>query len=237
MLELLIKVREIKKSYGLKDESRLTVLKGIDLDVSKGEIVAIVGQSGAGKSTLLHILGTLDKPDSGSYEFNGKSVTDMNDRKISEFRNRQIGFIFQFHHLLPEFTALENVMIASMIGGQKNRQQAEDMLAEVGLAGRLEHKPSELSGGESQRVAIARALVNSPDLILADEPTGNLDSENSESVIDLIFELRSKMHKTFVIVTHNESFASRCDRVVSLQDGLVTGIRTIREKSNLSKES
>lgn len=237
MSEQLIKVREIKKSYGLKDESRLTVLKGIDLDVSKGEIVAIVGQSGAGKSTLLHILGTLDKPDSGSYEFNGESVTDMNDRKISEFRNRQIGFIFQFHHLLPEFTALENVMIASMIGGQKNRQQAEDMLAEVGLAGRLEHKPSELSGGESQRVAIARALVNSPDLILADEPTGNLDSENSESVIDLIFELRSKMHKTFVIVTHNESFASRCDRVVSLQDGLVTGIRTIREKSNLSKES
>ena len=219
----MLTLRDIRKSYGLTGSERLQVLKGIDLNVEKGEIVAIVGQSGAGKSTLLHIIGTLDRPDSGTYEFNGKEIMQLNDRKISEFRNKEIGFIFQFHHLLPEFTAIENVMIASMIGGNENRKEAERMLSEVGLKDRAEHKPSELSGGESQRVAIARALVNSPGLILADEPTGNLDSENSAAIIELIFDLRKKLDKTFIIVTHNEAFASRCDRVISLKDGKVTG--------------
>ncbi len=224
----LLTLNNIKKSYGIAGAERLQVLKGIDLHVDKGEIVAIVGQSGAGKSTLLHIIGTLDRPDSGTYEFDGKEIMQLNDRKISEFRNKEIGFIFQFHHLLPEFTALENVMIASMIGGNENRAEAERMLAEVGLKDRAEHKPSELSGGESQRVAIARALVNSPGLILADEPTGNLDSENSAAIIELIFDLRKKLDKTFIIVTHNEAFASRCDRVISLKDGKVTGSKLLR---------
>ena len=182
----MLRLTNIKKSYGISGTERLEVLKGIDLHVSKGEIVAIVGQSGAGKSTLLHIIGTLDRPDSGTYEFNGSEVMNLNDKKISEFRNKEIGFIFQFHHLLPEFTALENVMIASMIGGRDDKSAAESMLTEVGLKSRMNHKPSELSGGESQRVAIARALVNSPGLILADEPTGNLDSENSEAIMELI---------------------------------------------------
>lgn len=221
----MLRLTNIKKSYGISGTERLEVLKGIDLQVSKGEIVAIVGQSGAGKSTLLHIIGTLDRPDSGTYEFNGSEVMNLNDKKISEFRNKEIGFIFQFHHLLPEFTAIENVMIASMIGGRDDKSAAESMLTEVGLKGRMNHKPSELSGGESQRVAIARALVNSPGLILADEPTGNLDSENSEAIMELIFELRKKLGKTFIIVTHNDSFASRCDRVISLQDGNVIGTR------------
>ncbi|MBK6506219.1 MAG: ABC transporter ATP-binding protein [Ignavibacteria bacterium] len=223
----MLRLTNIKKSYGISGTERLEVLKGIDLQVGKGEIVAIVGQSGAGKSTLLHIIGTLDRPDSGTYEFNGSEVMNLNDKKISEFRNKEIGFIFQFHHLLPEFTALENVMIASMIGGRDDKSAAERMLAEVGLKNRMNHKPSELSGGESQRVAIARALVNSPGLILADEPTGNLDSENSEAIMELIFELRKKLGKTFIIVTHNDSFASRCDRVISLQDGKVIGTRLL----------
>ena len=223
----MLRLTNIKKSYGISGTERLEVLKGIDLQVGKGEIVAIVGQSGAGKSTLLHIIGTLDRPDSGTYEFNGSEVMDLNDKKISEFRNKEIGFIFQFHHLLPEFTALENVLIASMIGGSDDKSAAERMLAEVGLKNRMNHKPSELSGGESQRVAIARALVNSPGLILADEPTGNLDSENSEAIMELIFELRKKLGKTFIIVTHNDSFASRCDRVISLQDGKVIGTRLL----------
>lgn len=223
----MLRLTNIKKSYGISGTERLEVLKGIDLHVSKGEIVAIVGQSGAGKSTLLHIIGTLDRPDSGTYEFNGSEVMNLNDKKISEFRNKEIGFIFQFHHLLPEFTALENVMIASMIGGRDDKSAAESMLTEVGLKSRMNHKPSELSGGESQRVAIARALVNSPGLILADEPTGNLDSENSEAIMELIFELRKKLGKTFIIVTHNDSFASRCDRVISLQDGKVIGTRLL----------
>lgn len=223
----MLRLTNIKKSYGISGTERLEVLKGIDLQVSKGEIVAIVGQSGAGKSTLLHIIGTLDRPDSGTYEFNGSEVMNLNDKKISEFRNKEIGFIFQFHHLLPEFTAIENVMIASMIGGRDGKSAAESMLTEVGLKGRMNHKPSELSGGESQRVAIARALVNSPGLILADEPTGNLDSENSEAIMELIFELRKKLGKTFIIVTHNDSFASRCDRVISLQDGRVIGSRLL----------
>lgn len=220
----LIRLSDIRKSYGKEGSGKLEVLKGIDLEIRSGEIMAIVGPSGAGKSTLLHIIGTLDRPDSGSYFFEDNDVLSLNDRKASAFRNREIGFIFQFHHLLPEFTALENVMIASMISGKADKAAAEEMLRLVGLESRMNHKPSELSGGESQRVAIARALINSPRMILADEPTGNLDTGNSDSVIELIFGLRERLGKTFVIVTHNVTFASGCDRTVSLKDGRVTGI-------------
>lgn len=219
--ELLIKVSDLRKSYKVSDENRLEVLKGINLEIFKSEIVAIVGKSGAGKSTLLHILGTLDKPDSGQVMFENENIFDKKDRQLSEFRSKSIGFIFQFHHLLPEFTALENIMISSMISGVSDKSKAEEVLTEVGLKDRTDHKPSELSGGEAQRVAIARALVNSPKLVLADEPTGNLDTENAESVIDLIFKLREKFKQTFVIVTHNEDFAGRCDRIVKLNDGIV----------------
>ncbi|MBV6477737.1 MAG: Lipoprotein-releasing system ATP-binding protein LolD [Ignavibacteria bacterium] len=219
--DLLINVAELKKSYKVTDENRLEVLKGINLEIYKGEIAAIVGKSGAGKSTLLHILGTLDKPDSGTVSFENENIFEKKDKQLSEFRSRSIGFIFQFHHLLPEFTALENVMISSMISGISDKNKAEEALEEVGLKDRKNHKPSELSGGEAQRVAIARALINSPKLVLADEPTGNLDSENADSVIDLIFRLREKFGQTFVIVTHNEEFAGRCDRIIKLNDGIV----------------
>jgi len=219
--EILIEVMDLKKSYQVTKTNKLEVLKGISLKINKEAIVSVIGKSGAGKSTLLHILGTLDKPDSGKVLFEGKDVFDQKEKQISEFRSRQIGFIFQFHHLLPEFTAIENVMIASMISGQPDKVKAEELLAEVGLKDRINHKPSELSGGEAQRVAIARALINSPKLILADEPTGNLDTENAASIIDLIFSLREKYKQTFVIVTHNEEFAKNCDTIVSLKDGKV----------------
>ncbi len=218
---ILIEVMDLKKSYQVTKTNRLEVLKGISLKINKEAIVSVIGKSGAGKSTLLHILGTLDKPDSGKVLFEGKDVFDQKEKQISEFRSRQIGFIFQFHHLLPEFTAIENVMIASMISGQPDKAKAEELLTEVGLKDRINHKPSELSGGEAQRVAIARALINSPKLILADEPTGNLDTENAASIIDLIFRLREKYKQTFVIVTHNEEFAKNCDTIVSLKDGKV----------------
>lgn len=219
--EILIEVSDLKKSYKVTDENHLEVLKGINLKIYKGEVAAIVGKSGAGKSTLLHILGTLDKPDSGKIVFGNEEIFSKKDRQLSEFRSKSIGFVFQFHHLLPEFTALENVLIASMISGKSDRKKSEEVLSIVGLKDRMEHKPSELSGGETQRVAIARALVNSPGLILADEPTGNLDSENADSVIDLIFSLREKFGQTFVIVTHNEEFAGKCDRIIKLNDGVV----------------
>ncbi|TRZ64145.1 ABC transporter ATP-binding protein [bacterium] len=219
--EVLLEVSGLEKSYQLTKSNTLKVLKGIDLKIYKGEIAAIIGKSGAGKSTLLHILGTLDKPDSGKYSFEGKDVFVMPDKNLSNFRAKEIGFIFQFHHLLPEFTALENVLIPSLIAGGKDSKKAETLLNEVGLEGRTKHKPSELSGGEAQRVAIARALVNSPKIILADEPTGNLDTENAEAVIDLIFTLRKKFGQTFIIVTHNEEFAGRCDRIIHMSDGKI----------------
>jgi len=219
--EILIEVKELKKSYKVSDDNRLEVLKGINLNIFKGEIAAIVGKSGAGKSTLLHILGTLDRPDSGSIMVENENIFLKKDRQLSEFRSRSIGFIFQFHHLLPEFTALENILISSMISGNSDKKNAREVLTEVGLKDRMEHKPSELSGGEAQRVAIARALVNSPKIVLADEPTGNLDSENADSVIELIFRLREKFNQTFVIVTHNEDFAGKCDRIIKLNDGIV----------------
>jgi len=219
--EILIEVSDIKKSYSITKEFRLEVLKGINLNIYKEEVVTIVGKSGAGKSTLLHILGTLDKPDSGKVYFDKEDVFLKKEKQIAEFRSKMIGFIFQFHHLLPEFTALENVMIPSMILGEPDKAKAEEILFEVGLKDRINHKPSELSGGEAQRVAIARALINSPKLILADEPTGNLDSENADSVIELIFNLRNKFKQTFVIVTHNEEFANKCDRIIKMHDGKV----------------
>lgn len=219
--EVLISIKDLKKSYKITKTSRLKVLKGITLNVYREDISAIIGKSGAGKSTLLHILGTLDKPDSGKVIFEGTDIFHLKEKQISEFRNKKIGFIFQFHHLLPEFTALENVMIASMIGGEPKKEKAEELLTEVGLKDRMNHKPSELSGGEAQRVAVARALVNSPMLILADEPTGNLDTENANAVMDLIFRLREKYKQTFIIVTHNDEFAKNCDSIIHLQDGII----------------
>lgn len=219
--KVLIEVSELRKSYPVTKESALEVLKGINLNIYHQEIAAIVGKSGAGKSTLLHILGTLDRPDSGNVMFEEENIFKKREKQISEFRSRKIGFIFQFHHLLPEFTAIENVLIPSMISGMPDRKKAEQILEEVGLKDRINHKPSELSGGEAQRVAIARALINSPKLVLADEPTGNLDSENADSVIELIFSLREKYNQTFVIVTHNEEFAKKCDRIINIHDGMV----------------
>jgi len=219
--ETLFEVKDIKKSYQITKQNKLNVLKGINLKVYKGEIAAIVGKSGAGKSTLLHILGTLDRPDSGNFNFEGKDVFSFSDKQLAEFRSKEIGFIFQFHHLLPEFTAIENVQIASLISGNKDKSKSLDILKEVGLTDRVNHKPSEISGGEAQRVAIARALINSPKIILADEPTGNLDTENAEAVIDLIFELRKKFNQTYLIVTHNEEFAARCDRIIKITDGVI----------------
>jgi lipoprotein-releasing system ATP-binding protein len=219
--EVLIEAIDLKKSYPITKEFRLEVLKGINLNIFKEEIVTIVGKSGAGKSTLLHLLGTLDNPDSGKILFDGEDIFVKKEKQIAEFRSRSIGFIFQFHHLLPEFTAIENVLIPSMITGKPDKERAEEILTEVGLKDRLNHKPSELSGGEAQRVAIARALINSPKLVLADEPTGNLDTENADSIIELIFNLRNKYKQTFVIVTHNEDFANKCDRIINLNDGKV----------------
>ena len=217
----LIQLKGIKKSYRITKTNNLHVLKEIDLTIYRSEIAAIVGKSGAGKSTLLHIIGTLDNPEEGEMIFEDKNVFGMNDKQLAEFRANDIGFIFQFHHLLPEFTALENVAIASRIAGKNDESKAKQLLEEVGLADRIHHKPSELSGGEAQRVAIARALVNSPKIVLADEPTGNLDTENADSIIDLIFSLREKFRQTFLIVTHNEEFAAKCDRIIKIADGRI----------------
>lgn len=220
-MELLLKATDIKKSYKIDKKNRLAVLKGINLEIFKGEIIAIVGKSGAGKSTLLHILGTLDKADSGMLEIEGKNITAFNEKELANFRNTSVGFIFQFHHLLPEFTALENVLMPAMIEGKNANEKAKELLKLTGVLGREDHKPSEISGGEAQRVAIARALINSPKIIFADEPTGNLDTENANAIINLIFELRKNLNQTFVIVTHNEDFANKCDRIIKMQDGLI----------------
>jgi lipoprotein-releasing system ATP-binding protein len=216
----MIKATGILKSYG-----DLMVLKGIDLDVSEKEVVTIVGPSGAGKTTLLQIIGTLDKPDAGTVLYNGKDVGTMNQRTLSSFRNRNIGFVFQFHQLLPEFTALENVCIPALIAG-KTRSEAEgkasSLLGFLGLGDRLDHKPSQLSGGEQQRVAVARAIVNSPSLILADEPSGNLDTENKKELHNLFFRLRDTFGHTFIIVTHDPQLASMSDRTIRIKDGMIT---------------
>ena len=215
----MIDIKNITKSFG-----KLQVLKGISLHIGKGEIVSIVGPSGAGKTTLLQIMGTLDKGDTGSVVINGIDVTRMKDRELSRFRNLHIGFVFQFHQLLPEFTALENVMIPGMIAGKPkraNRERAEELLNYLGMGDRMSHKPKELSGGEKQRVAVARALINTPDVILADEPSGSLDSTNKAELHQLIFDLRKKFNQTFVIVTHDEELASITDRTIKLRDGMI----------------
>lgn len=200
----------------------LQVLKGVDLQIDKSEIVSIVGASGAGKTTLLNVLGTLLRPDGGTLEIDGVDPFSLSDRKLSDFRCTSLGFVFQFHHLLPEFTALENVMLPALIAGStkaKARQRALELLGEVGLSARIDHSPSELSGGESQRVAIARALVNSPSVLLADEPSGNLDSVTREDIHSLFFRLRERFGQTTVIVTHDSALASMCDRSLTMKDG------------------
>jgi lipoprotein-releasing system ATP-binding protein len=220
-VEILLESFDIHKSYQITKQNKLDVLKGINLKIYKGEIAAIIGKSGAGKSTLLHILGALDTPDSGQLIFNGNNIFSYGDKEMANFRNKEVGFVFQFHHLLPEFTVFENIQIPAMINNNLNKNKINELLNEVGLSQRSHHKPSEISGGEAQRAAIARALINSPNLILADEPTGNLDTENAESVIDLIFNLRNKHNTTFIIVTHNVEFAQRCDRIIRINDGII----------------
>ena len=215
----MITIKDIKKSFG-----SLEVLKGIDLHIEKGEVVSIVGPSGAGKTTLLQIIGTLDKPDAGSILIDNVNVTTLSQKKLADFRNRHIGFVFQFHQLLPEFTALENIMIPAYIAGTSSKaakQRAEELLQFMGLSDRAKHKPNELSGGEKQRVAVARALVNNPAVILADEPSGSLDSKNKEELHQLFFDLRDKFGQTFVIVTHDEQLASITDRTIHMRDGLL----------------
>ncbi len=219
--KVLLDIKDVKKSYKINKVENLEVLKGVNLQIDREEIVAIVGKSGAGKSTLLHLIGTLDTPDSGKIFFNGTDVYSMKEKELSKFRNSKIGFIFQFHHLLPEFTAIENVMIPAMVSGKEDKAKAIELLKEVGLEDRKNHRPNEISGGEAQRIAIARALINSPDLILADEPTGNLDTQNADTVMNLIFNLRDKFKQTFIIVTHNEEFAMKCDRVIHMNDGMI----------------
>jgi len=215
----MIKLEGITKSFGT-----LQVLKGIDLQINKGEVVSIVGPSGAGKTTLLQIMGTLDKPDSGQITLNGIEISRMNEKEISAFRNRNIGFVFQFHQLLPEFTALENVMIPGFIAGTPTKEvteRAREILNFMGLAERETHKPNELSGGEKQRVAVARALINNPSVILADEPSGSLDTHNKEELHQLFFDLRDKLNQTFVIVTHDENLANLTDRTIHMIDGKI----------------
>ena len=219
----LIRVVDLYKSYydGLTE---LPVLKGVDLEVKKAEIVAIVGASGVGKSTLLHLLGGLDRPTEGTIYYEGDDIFALPDQELDRFRNEEIGFVFQFHHLLPEFTALENVAMPGLIAREKSDgalDRARELLEFVGLGERLEHGPSELSGGERQRVAIARALVNQPKVVLADEPTGNLDQKTSEAVHDLLWTLNDQFNQTFIIVTHNQTLAQRADRLIQLVDGRV----------------
>lgn len=215
----MIKIQNITKSYG-----QLQVLKGIDLCVEKGEVVSIVGPSGAGKTTLLQIMGTLDKPDSGTVLINDIDVTTLSTNALADFRNQNIGFVFQFHQLLPEFTAEENVMLPALIAGKKRSEakaRCKELMQFLGLSDRMGHKPAELSGGEKQRVAVARALINNPAVILADEPSGSLDSKNKQELHQLFFELREKYNQTFVIVTHDEELARTTDRTIHIKDGIV----------------
>jgi len=217
----MIDCKNITKSFGT-----LQVLKGIDLTISQGEIVAIVGPSGAGKTTLLQIMGTLDKPDSGEIFYGTTNINQIKDKELAAFRNKNIGFVFQFHQLLPEFTALENVMIPALIGGVRQSEatrKAQEILDFLGLSERTEHKPAALSGGEKQRVAVARALINRPSVIFADEPSGSLDTQNKDELHQLFFDLRSQFNQTFVIVTHDEDLAKLTDRIIYMRDGIITG--------------
>ena len=215
----MLKAEGIVKTYGA-----LKVLKGVHVEVKDNEVVAIVGASGAGKSTLLHILGTLDSPDQGTVMLDNQNIFSKTPKALADFRNKHIGFVFQFHHLLPEFTAWENVCIPGWLAGRKKnevREKAEEILKMLGLAERLENKPSAMSGGEQQRVAVARALINNPDIVMADEPTGNLDSANARELHQLFFDLRSKFNQTFLIVTHNEELAKLSDRILYMKDGKI----------------
>lgn len=218
----MIEIKNLTKSFG-----NLQVLKGVNLSISRGEVTSIVGASGAGKTTLLQLVGALDKPSSGTISFDGKELSGMSSKQLAAFRNKHIGFVFQFHQLLPEFTALENIIIPAMIAG-RSRSDAEkdamELLALMGLKERATHKPSELSGGENQRVAVARALINCPSLVLADEPSGSLDSHNKEELHKLFFELRDKFGQTFLIVTHDEKLASLTDRTIRMVDGVVESV-------------
>ncbi len=211
--------KNIHKRYGTVE-----VLKGVDVEINKGEVVSIAGPSGSGKSTLLHILGTLDKSDIGEVSMNNISINSLSGKKLAAFRNKHIGFVFQFHHLLPEFTAWENVCIPGWLAGRKKaevKEKAEELLKMLGLSHRMENKPNEMSGGEQQRVAVARALINNPDIVFADEPTGNLDSANAKELHQLFFDLREKFNQTFLIVTHNEELAKLSDRVLYMKDGKI----------------
>ena len=222
----MIRATDIHKSFGT-----LEVLKGVSLDVAQGEVVSIVGASGAGKTTLLQIIGTLSRPDGGRVEIDGRDVSALGDRALSQFRNERIGFVFQFHHLLAEFTAFENVCIPGLIGRRPRadvERRASELLDMMGLAARRDHKPGQLSGGEQQRVAIARALVNSPAVLLADEPSGNLDSHNRDEIHRLFFDLRERLGQTGVIVTHDENLAAMADRKITMSDGLILGCETVR---------
>jgi lipoprotein-releasing system ATP-binding protein len=215
----MIEARNIVKRYG-----DLEVLRGVDLDIAQGEIVSVVGPSGAGKTTLLQIIGTLDAPQQGEVRYEGKNVLTLKDKELAHFRNRNIGFVFQFHQLLPEFTMLENVAIPALLGGDPRDNaytRARQLLERLHLADRLDHKPSQLSGGECQRVAVARALINSPKVILADEPSGSLDSQNKQELHQLFFDLRDELGQTFVIVTHDEGLAAQADRTLHMRDGLI----------------
>lgn len=215
----MLSCKQITKRYG-----SLEVLKGVDLQIEKGEIVSLVGSSGAGKSTLLHILGTLDEADGGQVWLNNVQMNQLKGNQLATFRNKHIGFVFQFHHLLPEFTALENVCIPGWLGNRKKKEveeRAKELLNMLGLESRMENKPSELSGGEQQRVAVARALINNPDIIMADEPTGNLDSTHARELHQLFLDLRKQFNQTFLIVTHNEELAAQCDRTVHMKDGRI----------------
>lgn len=215
----MLSARNIHKKYG-----SLEVLKGVDIKINKGEIVSIVGSSGAGKSTLLHILGTLDKADAGEINLNNQPVNGLSGKKLAAFRNKEIGFVFQFHHLLPEFTALENVCIPGWIAGKAKKEvitRAEELLKHLRLGDRMDNKPQQLSGGEQQRVAVARALINNPSIVMADEPTGNLDSANAKELHQLFIDLRNQFNQTFLIVTHNEELAKLSDRIVMMKDGRI----------------
>ena len=217
----MIEIRNITKSFG-----SLQVLKGIDLHIDKGEVVSIVGPSGAGKTTLLQIIGTLDKPDTGSVCIDGIDTTRLSSKRLSDFRNTRLGFVFQFHQLLPEFTAIENIMIPAYIAGKSRKEartRADELLSFMGLSDRASHKPNELSGGEKQRIAVARALMNNPAVILADEPSGSLDTHNKEGLHQLFFDLRAQFGQTFVIVTHDEQLATLTDRTIHLRDGVIEG--------------
>lgn len=216
---MILKAKNIHKSY-----DDLHVLKGVSLEVKEGEVVSIVGASGAGKTTLLQVLGTLTKADKGEIWMNGQDISKLSEKKLSQFRNQNIGFVFQFHHLLPEFTALENVSIPGWIGNRdpnEVKQQAIELLELLSLKDRMHHKPNELSGGERQRVAVARALINNPSIVLADEPSGSLDSNNKEELYDLIYKLREKYNQTFIIVTHDKTFAQYTDRMLTISDGIM----------------